>query len=407
MMLSLWTPAAAAEDWKIWSQGDERWAARSISSQGYERYNMKNQGCLVTAIAKILVHSGQQDPEQFNPETCLDAMLDYELLTGSGALLGGARMNTGGFLDQYGPELEYFTDSPHGAWDQQTAYENVSALIAQNCYVIIRAYNYETGNNHFMAVDRAADGTVYVMDNKEILDLYNTKKYNGVTDWLCFRYSGSASYPASGNYTGETGVTGAQSPLLKNFAEVNQYSAGTFLDVAEDAWYCSGVGRSYELGLVQGRGDGSFGVGASFTVAEALTLAARMHSTYYNGSANFEQGDPWYGVYADYCADYGIIAYGQFDDVTRPATRAELAVIFAAALPEQALAGINTVPTGYIPDVGSSDPYANAVYRLYRAGILTGDAGSHNYRPNDKISRQEAACLVARIVDTTLRQRIA
>ncbi len=48
------------------------------------------------------------------------------------------------------------------------------------------------------------------------------------------------------------------------------------------------------------------------------------------------------------------------------------ASVLAAALPSEALTAINTIADGAIPDVSYSAYYADAVYLLYRAGVLTG-----------------------------------
>lgn len=407
LALSLGTPAAnAIEDWKVWSQSDRRWGELSISSTGLEQYTMAAEGCLITAMAKMLIYSGQQSPN-FTPADSLAAMLEYDLLTPTGALTAGYRMNTEGFLAAYGPELEYFTGNAHAPWDHRTAYNNISQLLAQNCFVIIKARNNYSGSSHFMTVEGTADGHIYVMDNLQIVDLYASGKYSGVTDWLCFRYSGSRPYPGPvGDPLPPLDAELPSSPLLNNFSQVAQYTDGTFFDVEPDSWFRDGVARAYELGLVEGEGNGGFGVQSSFTVGAALTLAARMHAIYHTGNGEFARTTPWYAAYVNYALAQGIISPGQFSDYTRPATKAELAVIFSAALPDAALAAINTIPDGSIPDVPMDAPYARATYRLYRAGILTGDVGTGAYRPDDNIRRVEAACLAARVADLTLRQSV-
>ncbi len=400
LLFTLAAPASAANDgWKTWSQADPRWGKLSISSEGLERYTMKAQGCLITAIAKVLIYSGQQSAENFTPADCLEGMLKYELLNATGALTGGYRMNETGFLAEYGPQLYYGTDLSHDPWSEEMAYARIAEKIQDNCYVIVRTFNQESFSYHFMAVDHLADGKIYVMDNQQILDLYDTGKYNGVSDWLYFHSSGQGMPPVTNTTPPTTG-------LLNNFSVQNTYQDGIFSDVSENHWYRDGIARSYELGLVQGMGDGSFGVKSKFNVAAALALAARMHATYTGAENKFTQGTPWYQVYVDYDVRAGIISKGQFGDCSRPATRAEMAEIFSDALPDAALQRINSVPDGAIPDVPMSAPYAGAVYRLYRAGILTGDVGTGAFRPDADISRAEAVCLAARVADLDLRQNV-
>ena len=86
------------------------------------------------------------------------------------------------------------------------------------------------------------------------------------------------------------------------------------------------------------------------------------------------------------------------------ATRGEFAEIFAAALPEEALAARNDVYMGQIPDVPGSRSDAAAIYTLYRAGILTGNDAQGTYAPDSSITRQEMATLAARMALLYLRK---
>ena len=52
-----------------------------------------------------------------------------------------------------------------------------------------------------------------------------------------------------------------------------------------------------------------------------------------------------------------------------------------------------------------SMPCAAAVRKLYRAGIVGGDAGSGNYRPSDAIARSEACVIFTRIAAAEYRQK--
>lgn len=63
----LTVPVGASDDsYKSWGQGDSPWGSRSIASNGIG-HSMAQEGCLVIAIAKILVHAGQQNPEILHP----------------------------------------------------------------------------------------------------------------------------------------------------------------------------------------------------------------------------------------------------------------------------------------------------------------------------------------------------
>ena len=62
---------------------------------------------------------------------------------------------------------------------------------------------------------------------------------------------------------------------------------------------------------------------------------------------------------------------------------------------------------GAIPDVPSSANYYAAVYKLYRAGVLTGNDAQGTFLPDTGITRGEAAALMTRMADTSLRKTIS
>lgn len=199
---------------------------------------------------------------------------------------------------------------------------------------------------------------------------------------------------------------GAES--LGNFTKTQIYN-NQFIDVPSSMWFCENVATEYEYGLMKGTSSNVFNPYGNLTIAETITLAARIHSIYSGDGEVFVQGSPWYYVYIDYCADHGIIPVSH--DVRQnlysyesPATRAQFAAILAAALPSEALGAINTIERGSIPDVYSRDTYYDAVYKLYRAGILTGNDSLGTFDPDSTISRSEVAAIVTRMAVPSLRK---
>ena len=143
------------------------------------------------------------------------------------------------------------------------------------------------------------------------------------------------------------------------FAASKTWSAGYFSDVAENQWFHDAVKGAYELGLMSGNPDGTFRPDGSVTLAETITVAARIHSIASTGTENFVQGSPWYAVYAAYAMENGILTE-EPADYNAPATRLQFAEILSRALPEADLEAINTVEDGAIPDVAANA----AVYQL-------------------------------------------
>ena len=201
--------------------------------------------------------------------------------------------------------------------------------------------------------------------------------------------------------------TAALAAGLTNFQKVNNDFSGKFADVVAGAWYTESVQTAYELGLVQGSGPNVFNPNGNITIGSALALACRLHSIYQTGSANFVQGNPWYQVYVDYAVANGIITAGQFSDYSANATRRQFAAILAKALPADALTAINAVADGQLPDVAMSSAYADSIYQLYRAGVLTGNDRFGTFAPDTTIGRSSVAAIVARMAVPALRQSLS
>ncbi|MBQ7897315.1 MAG: S-layer homology domain-containing protein [Clostridia bacterium] len=175
-----------------------------------------------------------------------------------------------------------------------------------------------------------------------------------------------------------------------------------FRDVTETDWFYADVKSANELGLINGKNStDTFLPNDNMTYAEAVKLAACMHELYTTGEVTLQNGTPWYQTFVDYCVEKEIITkeYNYSDLVTR----AGYMEIFAKALPDEALKKINSVPMDSIPDVSSDKEYAEAVYKLYRAGILAGVDAEHNCTPDSNIKRCEVAAIVSRMMNADKR----
>lgn len=198
--------------------------------------------------------------------------------------------------------------------------------------------------------------------------------------------------------------TAASAAGLESFKPVNSFTDGRFSDLSEKHWGYENIATAYSLGLMKGQSDTEFAPDGTLTLAAAITLAARIHSIYNTGAENFVQGAPWYDCYVEYAMDNGLI-YQEYADYDRNIERWEFALILGRALPDEVLKVINTVEDGAIPDVPMSASYAPDVYRLYRAGVLTG-YGDGSYKPFSNILRAESAALISRMVEPSLRKPV-
>ena len=188
--------------------------------------------------------------------------------------------------------------------------------------------------------------------------------------------------------------------------KVDHYTAGQFVDVSDGDWFAGSVREAYEFGLMSGKDDNVFDPNGNVSIAQAVTIASRIHSLYTRGEnvPETSAGGAWYQMYLDYAFQNGIIGKGVYEsDAEKMATRAQFAQILACALPKEALREINRIADNAIPDVKMNFAYAESVYTLYRAGILGGSDDYGTFLPQSNISRAEAACVISRMADPANR----
>lgn len=192
-----------------------------------------------------------------------------------------------------------------------------------------------------------------------------------------------------------TGVL-ADDSRFSHFLMLRSWSDDIFSDVQPDDWFYDSLVTAYRMRLVDGLEDGTFAPDQAVTVAQAVKLAACINSLYRTADTAFQEGEVWYRCYVDYAMAQRMIDQ-EYDSYDRAMTRSEFAVLLSRALPIELYESINTVERGAIPDVSGSAAYAGAVYRLYRAGIMTGGSGGA-FDPDGSITRAEAAAAAGRLM---------
>lgn len=195
---------------------------------------------------------------------------------------------------------------------------------------------------------------------------------------------------------------------LSNFEHDSTYTDTTFTDINKDSWYVENVRTVYEYGLMSGKGNSIFDPSGNISVAEAITVAVRINCIYTMGNIpafDTYDDDLWYSPYLRYAQEFAIVDK-EYSNYNAPATRAEFAKILATSVDPIDLEAINIVDDGAIPDVDMSADYAEAVYLLYRAGVLSGSDANGTFNPDSTITRAEAAAIITRIIDPSLRKSI-
>ena len=190
---------------------------------------------------------------------------------------------------------------------------------------------------------------------------------------------------------------------------------GEFTDVAGDSWYAPSVVSAYEYGLLSGRGAGEFAPGDNITLAELLTIAARLRCIYFTGSdaplLEAQDGaSPWYAPYIDYLKDENLLDNSFEGFYLLPASRAQMAGIFAFALPEDWYDEPNAqlvteayASRDFITDVTERTPYRSEILLMYRRGLLSGMDEKGSFYPDRSVSRAEIAALLTRVVEPETR----
>lgn len=196
---------------------------------------------------------------------------------------------------------------------------------------------------------------------------------------------------------------------IENFYNTNSYTEGIYIDVTKSDWFHANVAMAYDYELMKGNGEGIFSPSGNVTIAEAITIATRINNIYNYGETLYvdvdEEFSAWYTPYVVYALDSGIIA-SEYVDYNAPATRAEFAKILANSMDNVEFTEINYVDDGAIPDVPIDSDCAESVYLLYRAGIIAGSDERGTFYPDSTITRAEAAAIITRMIDPSLRRNI-
>lgn len=188
---------------------------------------------------------------------------------------------------------------------------------------------------------------------------------------------------------------------MSNFSQSKQYD-GRFTDVKSTDWFSPHVIAAYEYGFVSGNSATTFNPNGNITIAETLVIACQLNSIYYQKEVERDVTSPWYQPYVNYAISNGIIGASDYANYTTAATRIQFAAIMAKALPDEALLPIGSIRL--IPDVPKDMKNADAVYKLYNAGILSGSDEYGSFKPSSNIKRSEVSVIAINMADAARRK---
>ena len=174
-----------------------------------------------------------------------------------------------------------------------------------------------------------------------------------------------------------------------------------FSDVPASHWAAESIARAAELGLVNGRSDGKFGVGQPMTRAAFAAVLCRLFQwkLVSPASGSFpdnQDSTKWYFSAVETAYLHGAVT--QQEENFRPGdavTRQEMAVMLVRALGYGTLASLAGERTSPFTDVTASLGYLILANDL---GIMTGN--SHGaFQPDRTATREQAAVVLMRVYD--------
>lgn len=218
--------------------------------------------------------------------------------------------------------------------------------------------------------------------------------------------------------TPEAPVTASPTPTPTPSVTPTPAPAGgsmSFKDVSTQAWFYSDLRACVRMGLLNGVSKSEFDPSGELTLAQAVTMAARMHQLHTTEDISLKNhwfGPKWYKTYVKYAVENDLVdeAVKKYSrkEMNTYITRGELVELLYKALPEEEYKAINNIADNAIPDVKSFSDSAEVIYTMYRAGILTGYVDTpgvtdHTFKGHESIKRSEAAVIAARMMESTRR----
>lgn len=171
----------------------------------------------------------------------------------------------------------------------------------------------------------------------------------------------------------------------------------SFSDVPASQWYADYAVKAAQAGLMKGTGGDKFSPNGTLTVAEVVTLTARLYADRQGESVPTSDGAWYLGAY-NYCVDQGLFTTSEvsLSTMLNKATRFQMVDLLDRAVPSEEKEVIKVVFNGEVPDIQETDPYGPVVYLWYRAGIVEGD-NNGSFHGNTNISRAETAAILCRL----------
>ena len=179
-----------------------------------------------------------------------------------------------------------------------------------------------------------------------------------------------------------------------------------FSDIQPGQWFYDSAVQINQTGLMIGSG-GSFQPDGTVTLAQVVTVAARLHASRNNqqevlddllAAANNSR-NPWYVGYVDYVESMGLLQGSEFGATwpERKATRQEMAYIL-----QKTVGSLTPLRSVSIPDIGLvKPPYVLPVRMMANSGIITGTDTRGTFSPDGIATRAQLAVMLVRLLNAS------
>ncbi len=216
---------------------------------------------------------------------------------------------------------------------------------------------------------------------------------------------GSGSSGGGGRGSGSSGGSSSGGAPIRVDNDIIQPPATEtelFSDLAGYDWAADAIATLYEKNIIAGVGDGQFQPAGQTTREQFVKMFVQLSGvTLLEGGQSFDDVDAgaWYAPYLATAKQMGIIEGrpdGSFG-VGEPISRQDVMVMLQRGLEAMQVAVPEGTPVAFTDQADTAAYAAQAVEQLSAAGIVVGD-DTGAFRPNDTCSRAEAAVIFSRVL---------
>ena len=227
-------------DYTTWRQGDPAWGNTALG----DVHTFGGSGCLISAIAILMCHSGAYNPANLNPGVLRDWLDSKGCISHSADRSKDALLSFGLITSTLSPRF-YFVNQEF--FSTSTPLSDVclriGELIASGYYVVARVKN----SGHFVAVANTVDGDARIYDSG-----YVSKKllseYDGTIGGLIYFKANT-----SGKDTILPAFASPSSPTITNLSSA--YGTGDNISLT---WTAANLATHYNVYVDQKQADGSW-----------------------------------------------------------------------------------------------------------------------------------------------------